>query len=62
MKPITQSKGDAKLKTVEEVKSLIVGTAIHLKLKNFCKENGLTIRPWVEKAINEALQAQESRN
>ena len=57
----TPAEGDNKRKPTEDVKSLIVGMPIHQRLKNFCKENGLTIRPWVEKALTEALEARESR-
>ena len=57
----TPTDGNIKRKVSEDVKSLIVGPGIHLRLKNFCKENGLTIRPYVEKIIAEALNARESR-
>lgn len=53
--------GEPKRKATEDVKSLIVGPSIHLRLKNFCKENGFTIRPFVERIIAEALEARESR-
>ncbi len=57
----TLPEADSKRKTTEDVKSLIVGHGIHQRLKNFCKENGLTIRPLVEKILTEALDARESR-
>lgn len=47
-------------KTGEEVKSLIVGPDIHQRLKAFCKVKGFLIRPFVEKIISEALDAQDA--
>lgn len=49
-------------KNKETVKSLIVGVLCHQRLKEFCKDNGYTIRPFVEKIISEALDSRESRN